>query len=220
MFLRRSLVHISYWYMIFLFFMSVHLGACPPPPPHHSKKLATLLLSAFAHQKSGQMKMADSVPPTRYTKSPPLLTTVLQTFTTVLQTLATVLQTLATVLQTLATVLQTLATVLQTLATVLQTLATICGKINSQRNFEHVQNFFATRKTLCDKLTIKTVCELVCNLLRTLTKSWRIQNSPRSQAFAAQSDTPLKSLDSPKRAEFQTLLRLSPNNTRVLYEGK
>ena len=41
--------------------MSVHLGACPPPP--HTKKLATLLLPAFAHQESGQMKMADSVPP-------------------------------------------------------------------------------------------------------------------------------------------------------------
>ena len=31
MFLRRSLVHISYMYMIF-FCMSVHLGACPSPP--------------------------------------------------------------------------------------------------------------------------------------------------------------------------------------------
>ena len=38
--------------------------------------------------------------------------------------------------------------------------------------------------------TIKTVCELVCNLLRNLT-SWRIQNSVRSQAIAAQCDTPL-----------------------------
>ena len=69
MFLRRSLVHITYMYMISL--RSVHLGACPPPP--HTQKLATLLLPAFAHQKSGQMKMADSVPPTRYTKSPPLM---------------------------------------------------------------------------------------------------------------------------------------------------
>ena len=43
-------------------------------------------------------------------------------------------------LQRLTTVLQsTFTTVLQTLTTVLQTLATICGKINSQRNFEHVQ---------------------------------------------------------------------------------
>ena len=77
-------------------------------------------------------------------------------------------------LQRLTTVLQTFTTVLQTLTTVLQTLATICGKINSQ--------IFAT---------IKTVCELVCNLLRTLAKIWRIQNSLRSQAFAAQCDTPL-----------------------------
>ena len=78
MFLRRSLVHndIIYMYMIF-FFMSEHLGALPPPPPH-TKMLATLLLPAFAHQKSGQIKMADSVPPpTRYTKSPPLFVSIL-----------------------------------------------------------------------------------------------------------------------------------------------
>ena len=73
MFLRRSLASLARAYKLHVydfFFMSVHLGACPPPP--HTKKLATLLLPAFAHQKSGQMKMVDSVPPTRYTKSPPL----------------------------------------------------------------------------------------------------------------------------------------------------
>ena len=74
MFLRRSLASLARTYKLHVydfFFMSVHLGACPPPP--HTKKLATLLLPAFAHQKSGQMKMVDSVPPpTRYTKSPPL----------------------------------------------------------------------------------------------------------------------------------------------------
>ena len=59
MFLRRSLVHISYMYMMFL---CRYIWGLPPPPPH-TKKLATLLLPAFAHQKSGQMKMADSVPP-------------------------------------------------------------------------------------------------------------------------------------------------------------
>ena len=62
MFLRRSLVHISYMYMIFFFRYS-------PPPPPHTKKLATLLLPAFAHQKSGQMKMADSVPPPLATRN-------------------------------------------------------------------------------------------------------------------------------------------------------
>ena len=41
MFLRRSLVHISYMYMIF-FFMSVHLGACPPPPPYQKAGYATV----------------------------------------------------------------------------------------------------------------------------------------------------------------------------------
>ena len=46
--------------------------------------------------------------------------------------------------------------------------------------------------------TIKTVCELVYNLLRTLTKSCRIQNSLRSQAFAAQCDISL----SGERSEF------------------
>ena len=43
---------------------------------------------------------------------------------------------------------------------------------------------------------MKTVCEFFCNLLRTLTKSWRIQNSLRSQAFAAQCDTPLMPITS------------------------
>ena len=38
MFLRRSLAHISY------FFLSVHLGVLPPPP--NTKKLATLVLGA------------------------------------------------------------------------------------------------------------------------------------------------------------------------------
>ena len=66
MFLRRSLVHIIYMYMIF--FLCRYIWGLAPPPPH-TKKLATLLLPAFAHQKSGQMKMADSVPP-----PPPLAT--------------------------------------------------------------------------------------------------------------------------------------------------
>ena len=37
MFLRRSLAHISFMYVIF----GVHLGVLPPPP--NTKKLATLL---------------------------------------------------------------------------------------------------------------------------------------------------------------------------------
>ena len=71
MFLRRSIASLARAYKIHVydfFFMSVHLGVCPPPP--HTKKLATLRLPAFAHQKSGQMKMADSVPP----PPPPLAT--------------------------------------------------------------------------------------------------------------------------------------------------
>ena len=75
-------------------------------------------------------------------------------------------------LQRLTTVLQTFTTVLQTLTTVLQILANICGKINSQRKFEHVQNFSATRKTLCDNKNCLRTC---LQPLRTLTKSWRIQ---------------------------------------------
>ena len=77
MFLRRSLASFARAYKLHVYdfiFMSVHLGACPPPPPY-TKKLATLLLPVFTHQKSGQMKMADSAPPpppTRFTKSPPL----------------------------------------------------------------------------------------------------------------------------------------------------
>ena len=40
MFLRRSLAHISYVYMI-IFFLLVYFGGLPPPP--HTKKLAMLL---------------------------------------------------------------------------------------------------------------------------------------------------------------------------------
>ena len=101
------------------------------------------------------------------------LTTVLQTFTTVLQTLTTVLQTFATICGKINS---------QSVTTVLQTFATICGKINSQRISLRQEKLFPT---------IKTVCELVCNLLRTLTKSCQIQHSLLSQAFAAQCDTPL-----------------------------
>ena len=64
MFLRRSLASLARAYKLHVyvfFFMSVHLGAYPPSP--HTKKLATLLLPAFAHQKSGQMKIADSAAP-------------------------------------------------------------------------------------------------------------------------------------------------------------
>ena len=76
MFLRRSLALLARAYKLLVydfFLMSGYIWGLAPP---HTKKLATLLLlPAFAHQKSGQMKLADSVPPTRYTKSPPLLTT-------------------------------------------------------------------------------------------------------------------------------------------------
>ena len=68
MFLRRSLASLARAYKLHVY--DFFFGT--PPPPPNTKKLATLLLPAFAHQKSGQMKMADSVPPTRYTKSPPL----------------------------------------------------------------------------------------------------------------------------------------------------
>ena len=73
--LRRSLASLARAYKlhVYYFFMSVHLGACPPPPLIYQKAGYAILLPAFAHQKSGQMKMADSVPPTRYTKSPPLV---------------------------------------------------------------------------------------------------------------------------------------------------
>ena len=75
---------------------------------------------------------------------------------------------------------------LQRLTTVLQTFATICGKMNSQRNFKHVQNFFATRNTPCDNKN----CLRTCLQPFTNPNSWRIQNSLRSQAFAAQCDIP------------------------------
>ena len=80
MFLRRSLASLARAYKLHVydfFFLCRYIWGLAPPP--HTKKLATLLLPAFAHQKSGQMKMADSVPPTRYTKSPPLITIISQT---------------------------------------------------------------------------------------------------------------------------------------------
>ena len=56
MFLRRSLAPLARAYKLHVYYF---FWGAPP----HTKKLATLLLPAFAHQKSGQMKMADSVPP-------------------------------------------------------------------------------------------------------------------------------------------------------------
>ena len=71
MFLRRSLVHISY--MIF-FFMSVHLGACPPPP--HTKSwlryCCQLSLTRRVAKWRWPIPSPPPPPPTRYTKSPPL----------------------------------------------------------------------------------------------------------------------------------------------------
>ena len=46
-------------------------------------------------------------------------------------------------------------------------LQLFAGKINSQRNFEHVQHFFATRKTVCDNKNCLRTC---LQPLRTLTK--------------------------------------------------
>ena len=74
----------------------------------------------------------------------------------------------------------------------LRTFANVCERLklfaknlrkcifrNSQRNFEHVQNFFANVKTVCERLqTFATVCEP----LRTL-KNPQIRK--RSQSFAA-----------------------------------
>ena len=55
-------------------------------------------------------------------------------------------------------------------------------KINSQRTFEHVQNFFATRKTVCDNKNCLRTC------LQPFTNPDETQNSLRSQTFAAQCD--------------------------------
>ena len=73
----------------------------------------------------------------------------------------------------------------------LRTFANVCDRLklfaknlrkcifrNSQRNFEHVQNFFANVKTVCERLrTFATLCEP----LRTLKKN---QIRKRSQPFA------------------------------------
>ena len=68
MFLRRSLVHISYMYMIFLNFLCRYIWGLAPPPPIQKSWLRYCCHAAFAHQKSSQMKMANSAPP------PPLAT--------------------------------------------------------------------------------------------------------------------------------------------------
>ena len=60
MFLRRSLASLARAYTLHV---GIHLG-----PPPHTIKLATLLLPAFAHQKSGQIKLLPPPPP------PPLAT--------------------------------------------------------------------------------------------------------------------------------------------------
>ena len=72
MFLRRSLASLARAYKLHVydFFLNVGtFGGLAAPPPPIPKSWATLLLPAFAHQKSGQMKMADSAPP-----PPPLAT--------------------------------------------------------------------------------------------------------------------------------------------------
>ena len=62
MFLRRSLARAYNVHHVIWFFSFWYIWGLAPPP--HTKKLATLLLpKLIAHQKSGQMKMADSVPP-------------------------------------------------------------------------------------------------------------------------------------------------------------
>ena len=62
MFLRRSLASLARAYKLLVYDFFFYVGTFGGLPPH-TKKLATLLLPAFAHQKSGQMKMTDSVPP-------------------------------------------------------------------------------------------------------------------------------------------------------------
>ena len=71
MFLRRSLVHISYMYMIF--FMSVHFGGLPPPPYQKAgyATVASFLSPEEWPNEDGRFRPPP--PPTRYTKSPPLV---------------------------------------------------------------------------------------------------------------------------------------------------
>ena len=62
MFLRRSLASLARAYKLHVydfFFICRYIWGLAPP----YQNLATLLLPAIAHQKSSQMKMADSVPP-------------------------------------------------------------------------------------------------------------------------------------------------------------
>ena len=86
MFLRRSLVHISYMYMIFFFFFYVGtFGVLPPPPPYQKAGYATVASFRSPEEwpnEDGRFRPPPPPPPppphththTRYTKSPPLST--------------------------------------------------------------------------------------------------------------------------------------------------
>ena len=61
----------------------------------------------------------------------------------------------------------------------LQLFANVCGKINSQRNFEHVQNFFATRKTVYNKENC------LRSFLQPFTTFYKLWRNPKFATFAS-----------------------------------
>ena len=73
MFLRRSLVHISYMYMI-LFYVGTCGGLPPPPPPYQKAGYATVASFRSPEEWPNEDgRFRPPPPPTRYTKSPPLV---------------------------------------------------------------------------------------------------------------------------------------------------
>ena len=70
MFLRRSLVHISYMYMIC--FNVGTFGGLPPPPPYQKADYAIVASFRSPEEWPNEDGRFRPPPPNRYTKSPPL----------------------------------------------------------------------------------------------------------------------------------------------------
>ena len=73
MFLRRSLASLARAYKLHVYvFLCRYIRGLAPPPPYQKADYATVA-SFRSPEEWPEMKMVDSVPPTRYTKSPPLI---------------------------------------------------------------------------------------------------------------------------------------------------
>ena len=101
----------------------------------------------------------------------------------------------------------------------LRTFANVCERLklfaknlrkcifrNSQRNFEHVQNFFANVKTVCERLrTFATLCEP----LRTLKKKLKFANVLSHSQLMTKENTIFRKHSLEKLANFFASVRNS-----------